>query len=178
MFTTFIYIARQVIREDADSRRPTRGIFIRDTAYFVVIQWSMTLGLCFIESQWNMPYLVWKCLACGSPHPPVCVLCHDFSFTCSKDCWPERGLPVCSKTSSEIQSVTICHPSPLNWCIYLPWRFLFHGFLYSVWFFSATPNWAWWHCSFSFFVSWWKLRDRIDVFHGIRWLRKQWKDTP
>ena len=44
-------------REVADSR--TWGIFIRDTAYFMVIQWSMSL--CFIESQWNM-YPVWKCL--------------------------------------------------------------------------------------------------------------------
>ena len=46
------------VREDAYSR--TWGIFIRDTAYFIVIQWSMTL--CFIESQWNEPYPVWKYL--------------------------------------------------------------------------------------------------------------------
>ena len=36
------------------------GIFIRDTEHFIVIQWNMTL--CFIESQWNMPYPVWKYL--------------------------------------------------------------------------------------------------------------------
>ena len=57
---------REIIREVADSR--SWGIFIRDTAYFIVIQWSMTL--CFIESQWNMPYPVWKCLKYGSPQPP------------------------------------------------------------------------------------------------------------
>ena len=55
-------------REDAYSR--TGGIFIRDTVYFIVIQWSMTL--CFIESQWHMPYPVWKCLLYGGMHPPYC----------------------------------------------------------------------------------------------------------
>ena len=33
------------------------GIFIRDTAYFIVIQWS-SMTLRFIESQWNMLYPV------------------------------------------------------------------------------------------------------------------------
>ena len=35
----------------------TWDIFIQDTAYFIVIQWSMTL--CFIESQWicRIPYV-------------------------------------------------------------------------------------------------------------------------
>ena len=41
----------------------TRDIFIWDTAYFIVIQWSMTL--CFNKSQWDMLYLVWKCLTYG-----------------------------------------------------------------------------------------------------------------
>ena len=36
---------------------------IRDTAYFIVIQWSMTL--CFIESQWNMPYPIWNASRTG-----------------------------------------------------------------------------------------------------------------
>ena len=35
-----------------------RGIFIRDTAYSIVIQWSIRSD--FIESHWNMPYPVWK----------------------------------------------------------------------------------------------------------------------
>ena len=59
-------------REVADSS--TWGIFIRDTAYISLIQWSMTL--CFIESQWNMPYLVWKCLTYGSQQPPYYIASH------------------------------------------------------------------------------------------------------
>ena len=54
------------IREVPDSR--TWGIFIRDTAYFIVIQWSIRSY--FIESQWNMPYPVWKCLMYGSLQLP------------------------------------------------------------------------------------------------------------
>ena len=50
-----------------DSR--TWGIFIRDTAYFIVIQWSTTL--CFIESQWNMPYPVWNASRTGVRNPPI-----------------------------------------------------------------------------------------------------------
>ena len=34
-------------------------ILIRDTAYFIVIHWSIRSY--FIESQWNMLYPVWKC---------------------------------------------------------------------------------------------------------------------
>ena len=61
-------------REDRDSR--TWGIFIRGTAYFIVIQSSMTL--CFVESQWNMSYSVWKCLTYGSPHPIRWCFCLPF----------------------------------------------------------------------------------------------------
>ena len=46
------------IREDAYS--PTGDIFLRDTAYFIVIQWSIRSYI--IESQWNLPYPVWKCV--------------------------------------------------------------------------------------------------------------------
>ena len=42
------------IREDAYSA--TGDIFLRDTAYFIVIQWSIRSYI--IESQWNMPYPV------------------------------------------------------------------------------------------------------------------------
>ena len=52
-------------REDAYSH--TWGIFIQDTAYFIVIQWSMTL--CFIESQWNLLYPIWKYFTYGSLQP-------------------------------------------------------------------------------------------------------------
>ena len=38
----------------------SRSVPPRDTAYFFVILWSMTL--CFIELQWNMLYSMWKCL--------------------------------------------------------------------------------------------------------------------
>ena len=54
-------------REDAYS--PTGDIFLRDTAsYFIVIQWSIRSYI--IESQWNMPYPVWKCHPYESTHPP------------------------------------------------------------------------------------------------------------
>ena len=43
-------------REVVNSR--TWGMFIRDTAYFIVIQWSISSY--FIESQWNMPYAVFR----------------------------------------------------------------------------------------------------------------------
>ena len=56
-------------REVAHSH--TWGIFIRDTAYFIVIQWSIRSY--FIESQWNMPYPVWKCFSYGSLQPPYYV---------------------------------------------------------------------------------------------------------
>ena len=59
----------QYIREVGDSC--TWGIFIRDTAYVIVIQWSMTL--CFIESKWYMPHPVWKCLTYWSPQPPYLI---------------------------------------------------------------------------------------------------------
>ena len=39
--------------------------------YFIVIQWCIRSYL--IESQWNMTYPVWKCLAYRSPHPPYYV---------------------------------------------------------------------------------------------------------
>ena len=58
------------IREVADSR--TWGIFIWDTTYFIAIQWSIRSS--FIESQWNMPYPIWKCLTYGSPQLPYYVL--------------------------------------------------------------------------------------------------------
>ena len=48
----------------ADSR--TWGIFIRDSMKL------NTVGLYFIESQWNMPYLAWKYLTYGSLQPPNC----------------------------------------------------------------------------------------------------------
>ena len=51
--------------EIAQSR--TSGIFIRDTAYFTVIQWSIRSY--FISSEWNIlytPYPVWKCLTHGT----------------------------------------------------------------------------------------------------------------
>ena len=38
------------------------------TAYFIVIQWSIRSYS--IETQWNIPYPVWKCLTNGSPQPP------------------------------------------------------------------------------------------------------------
>ena len=50
--------------------RRTWGIFIRNTAYFIVIQRSISSY--FIESQWNIPYPVWKCLWYGSLQAPKC----------------------------------------------------------------------------------------------------------
>ena len=61
-------------REVADSH--TWGIFIRDTAYFVVIPWTMTL--CFIESQWNMPHPVWKCFMYSES--ATSIMCFLFLF--------------------------------------------------------------------------------------------------
>ena len=55
-------------REVADSR--SWDIFIRDAAYFIVIQQSMTL--CFIKITMNKPYPVWKCLMYECPQPPYC----------------------------------------------------------------------------------------------------------
>ena len=74
----FAYSSRRLAdttctREVADSR--TWGIFIRDTAYFIVIQWSIRSF--FIESQLNTglntPYPIWKCLTYGSPQRPYCL---------------------------------------------------------------------------------------------------------
>ena len=42
----------------------TWDIFIRDTAYPIVIQWNIMSYI--IESQWNVPYPVWTCLSYGT----------------------------------------------------------------------------------------------------------------
>ena len=54
-------------RENAYS--PTGDIFLRDTAYFIVIQWSIRSYI--IESQWNMPYPVWNTSRTGVHILPI-----------------------------------------------------------------------------------------------------------
>ena len=51
-----------VNREVANSRKA--GIFIRDTAWFIVIQWTITHSS--LNHNENMPYPIWKCLPYGS----------------------------------------------------------------------------------------------------------------
>ena len=64
----------------------TWGIFIQDTAYLIVIQWSMTL--CFIESQRNMLYPVWKCLTYGIAQS---LHMHPFDMTIHMCIYSETG---------------------------------------------------------------------------------------
>ena len=49
----------------------TWGIFMWDTAYSInVIQWSKRSN--FFESQWNVPYPIWKCLPYGTVQSLYC----------------------------------------------------------------------------------------------------------
>ena len=74
------------IREVADSR--TAGIFIQDTAYFIVIH--LTMSHSSLNNNENMPYPVWKYLAYRSSQPSYslnlfsffCILCHFYSNFC------------------------------------------------------------------------------------------------
>ena len=51
----------------------TRGIFIWDSAYSIVTQWSIRSY--FTKSQCNMPYPVWKCLMYGTAQSIYKSLC-------------------------------------------------------------------------------------------------------
>ena len=66
------------------------GVFILHV--FIVIHWGIKRS-CFLESQWNMPYPVWKCLAYRSPQHPYCLRTYALSEV-PISLWPQDWRPL------------------------------------------------------------------------------------
>ena len=69
--------------------------FHMDTAYFHCV--LMKYDLCFIESQWNMPYPLWKCLTYWSPQPHYFILLYTAYIL-----WVIKLLPHLDQTNNTI----------------------------------------------------------------------------